>query len=132
MADFVEIHKRNTRFSVNRSETILIKLSETELNVWLRLVEVLQERRNTGPQIETFIYLVRKYEKTMKLVKITGRAEWKTVARNKCLFFKVNEDENKLWLKAVEKYASSKVNTFLHIVDKEYNFQDEIEIINEK
>jgi hypothetical protein len=132
MADFVTEHKKNVRYSVNRSEKILIKLAEVELNVWLRLVEVLQERRNTGPQIETFLYLLRKYKKLIKPAKIKGRAEWKTVARNKCLLFKVNKDENKLWLNIVKKHCSSKVNAFIYIMDKEFNFQDNLEIINEK
>lgn len=132
MADFVKIHKKNVRFSVNRNERILLKVSSTEKKVWLSLVNVLQERRNTGPQIETVLYLFRKYLPLIGPTVKPKRNDWKTVNRNTFILFKVSKTENELWLSLVEKYCSSKVETFMHIVDKEYTFQDSLEIINEK
>jgi hypothetical protein len=131
MADFVEIHKKNNRFSVNRDKMILIRLSETELSMWQILVKVLQTRRNTGPQIETFLYLLRKYEKKIKRGNDLARAEWASVRRDKAILFKVNADELKLWLSVVTKYGTSKINCFIRILDKEYFFQDELEVISE-
>lgn len=131
MADFVKEWQKNVRFSVNRDERILLKVSRVERAMWLKLASVLQERRNTGPQIETFLYLLRKYNPIIEATKKAGRAEWKTVSRDKFILFKVNHEENILWLELVEKYGSSKVDAFLHIIDKEFNFQDEVETINE-
>lgn len=132
MADFVKEHKRNVRFSVNRSAKIYIKLSKTEVDQWLMLRKVLNDRRNTGNEIETFLYLLRKYETRMKPnVNFLKRNNPYSVERNTGILFKVNEDEEKLWLKCVGKFKSSKVSTFLYIIDQEYFFQDNLEPINE-
>ncbi len=132
MADFVKEHKKNTRFSVNRSEKIFIKLSQTEINTWLSLRATLNDRRNTGNEIETFLYLLRKYEPKLKPnANFTKRNNPYSVDRDKGLLFKVNEDENAIWLKCVAKFKSSKVATFLHIIDQEYFFQDQLEVIND-
>jgi hypothetical protein len=130
MADFVKEWKRNVRFSVNRSERILLKVSETEQKVWLKLVKVLQDRRNTGPQIETFLYLVRKYIDNMDARKTVARAEWKSVHRKKQILFKVSETEKENWDLFIRRFGSA-VNAFMYIMDKEFTFQDSVEIINE-
>lgn len=132
MADFVKIWKRNVRFSVNRDERILLQVSETEQQVWLKLVKVLQERRNSGPQIETFLYLLRKYSNNIDVRNEPTRAEWKSVNRKKQILFKVSSDEKELWTEFVRRYGSSSVNAFIYIMDKEFNFQDQVEIINEQ
>ena len=131
MANFVKEWKRNNRFTVNRFERVKLKLSQVEIDVWLKLVSVLQDRRNTGPQIETLLYLVKKYEPIIKPDSTFVRAEWATVKRTKQLFFKVSEEEKNLWNKLTEKFKGSSINAFLYIVDKEYNFQDDLEIIPE-
>lgn len=132
MADFVKVWQRNVRFSVNRSERILLKVSETEQQVWLKLVKVLQERRNSGPQIETFLYLVRKYLNNMDERNQPARAEWKSVNRKKQILFKVSTEEEEQWDKFVRRFGSSSVNAFTYLMDKEFTFQDTVEIINEE
>lgn len=132
MADFVKKHKRNNRFTVNRDQRIYIKCSQTERDMWLSLVNVLQDRRNTGPQIETFVYLVKKYNKIIKLGRVTKRNGWKTVDRDKGILLKVNAAEKLEWIKLVSAFDSSQTETFMHIVDKEYSFQDNEEVIIEK
>jgi hypothetical protein len=131
MADFVKEWKRNVRFSVNRSERILLKVSETEQQVWLTLVKVLQSRRNSGPQIETFLYLVRKYMDNIDDRKTQARAEWKSVNRKKQILFKVSTEEKEQWDVFVRRFGSSSVNAFIYLMDKEYTFQDYVEVINE-
>lgn len=133
MADFVKEHKKNVRFSVNRSEKVFLKISDDEKKQWLKLRNVLNDRRNTGNEIETFLYLLRKYSTRLKPnANFLKRNAPKSVDRFSGILFKLNEEENNLWLSCVGAFKSSKVSTFLYIIDQEYFFQDSLEPINEE
>lgn len=128
MADFVTKAKRNNRFTVQRSKTIGIRCSQVERDTWLDLVKALQDRRNTGTQIETFLYLLRKPYTPKKSKKIL-RNGWSTVERFSFILFKVSETEKELWEIRVKLHGGSQVECFNELVDSEYFFQDAIEVI---
>lgn len=130
MADFVTKASRNNRFSVNRSEKIFIKCSVVEKETWLTLVDTLQKRRNTGTQVETFLYLLRKKYVPGKN-RVLKRNGWASVERFSGILFKVSEEEMKLWKARVAAHGGSQVEAFNEMVDKEYFFQDQIEVITQ-
>ena len=131
MADFVKEHVRNNRFTVNRSVKLFIKCSDVEKETWLSLVRVLQERRNTGTQVDTFMYLLRK-KYTPNKNRMIKRNGWGTVERKTGILFKISEEESVIWKARVKAHGGSAVEAFNEMVDQEYTFQDNIEIIIEK
>lgn len=132
MADFVKEHKKNVRFSVNRNQTVQVKVSKDENDCYLKLVSVLQERRNTGPAVETMLYLIKKYFNQKPVVKGLKRNKRGTVLRDTKILFKVSETEKALWDEKLKFHGGSSVECFMDMINAEFTFQDKLEIIMEQ
>lgn len=131
MADFVKEHKKNVRFSVNRSEKLFLKVSQCEKDNWNELVTALQERRNTGTQIDTFLYLVKKHATQKQIIAGLIRNGRFAVGRDKGILFKLSVEELKDWKAKVAAHGGSQVECFVDMLNTEYTFQDNIEVITQ-